>query len=568
MEDRIKIAGDNPATTDETKPCLVQTAQGFTVSYKQKLLYSKYAPQKAILNLIQNLNILPQTVILCVSPVLPYGLKELSQKLPQDCLMLGCEYEPELYNFIVSQNGQEFSAINNFSFLTQEELLDLGPLLSTRNVILKSGFALPQPGTFRRIIKIDFSAGAQFSGQLYDKVIENATNALMTFWANRVTLVKFGRKYSTNFFKNLAYSQKTVPIQNYFGTVAKPIFVFGAGESAAQGIEALKQQTKNGTDIKKAVFILCADTALQPLIAQGIIPDGVFIEEAQNVISKCFIGTQAADIHIFAGLSSLHSVTRFFKPEQISFFTTEFVQAGFIERFEKLGILPPKNKPFGSVGITTYYYATVFRKDDSVPIYTYGLDFSYSAGHTHTKGAMADNSRFLNSNRLKNDANFGAAFNEPAFVKNVSGDGAAKMYTTPIMARYDVIMNALRQAQGPQTEAQSTQTAFVVPELVEGTTKIAPALQQEVASLQELKSLLTGEKKIAPDKIEQEITKLIQEREYLYLHFPDGHKFQYNQSFLNRVRVEVDYFLKALRQAQGPRIDSQGPRIDSQGPRD
>ena len=567
MEDRIN-AGDNLAATDETKPCLVQTAQGFTVSYKQKLLYSKYAPQKAILNLIQNLDILPQTVILCVSPVLSYGLKELSEKLPQDCLMLGCEYEPELYSFITTQNQQDFSELKNFSFLTQEELLELGPLLSTRNVVLKSGFALPQPGTFRRIIKIDFSAGAQFSGQLYDKVLENATNALMTFWTNRVTLVKFGRKYSTNFFKNLAYSQKTVPIQNYFSKIEKPIFVFGAGESAAQGIELLKQKEKNGDNLKESFFILCADTALQPLISQGIIPDGVFIEEAQNVISKCFIGTQTSDIHIFAGLSSLHSITRFFKPEQISFFTTEYIQAGFIDRFEKMGILPPKNKPFGSVGITTYYYATVFRKDDSIPIYTYGLDFAYSAGRTHTKGTMADNARFMSNSRIKPDPNYSAAFCEPAFEKSSYDDGVIKMYTTPIMARYDAIMTdlqstaALRQAQGPQVATQGPQVAtqdqqpetsgvpetktFGVPEPVEGPNKIPIVLQQEAASLQELKSLLTGQKKIAPDKIEQEITKLIQEKEYLYLHFPDGHKFQYNQSFLNRIRVEVDYFLKIM----------------------
>ena len=303
-----------------------------------------------------------------------------------------------------------------------------------------------------------------------------------------------------------------------------------------KGIEKIK---KTGRDNYK---ILCADTALQPLISNGINPDGVFIEEAQNVISKCFIGTQESDIHIFAGLSSLHSITRYFKPDQISFFTTEFVQAKFIERFEKAGILPPKNQPFGSVGITTYYYATLFRKDESVPIETYGLDFSYSAGRTHTKGAMADNARFMTSSRIKNDANYGAAFNEPAFRKNEN------MYTTPIMQRYDAIMSALRQAQGPQNKLQEPKGMqnSAVPESVEGPEKITLALQHESETLQTLKSLLTGEKTLPEDKLEKEITQLITEREYLYLHFPDGQKFVYTQSFLNRVRVEIDYYLKIL----------------------
>jgi hypothetical protein len=417
---------------------------------------------------------------------------------------------------------------------------------------LQSGFTLPPPGTFRRIIKIDFSAGAQFSGDIYDRVVENATSAIMTFWANRVTLVKFGRRYSSNFFKNLAFSTKTTPIQNYFGSIDKEIFVFGSGESLELGIKKLNKNS----------YILCADTAAQALIARGIIPDGIFIEEAQSVISKCFLGIQNSKTHIFAGLSSLHSITRYFKPQDISFFTTEFTQASFIERFEKAGILPSKNDPFGSVGITCWYYACLFRKNKNVPIYTYGLDFSYSAGRTHTKGTMADQARFINISRIKNDANYGAAFLPPAFK-------CGQVYTTPILQRYAGLFEALRQAQGPQTMSQGPQTMSqgpqtmpqgpqvqsglpeakrVVPEPVEGQSqKLKNYLQKEKESLEELKALLTGEKQVPTEELEQKITNLITEREYLYLHFPDGHKFVYTQSFLNRIRIEVEYFLKILK---------------------
>ena len=511
------------------KPCLVQTAQGFTVSYREKLLYSKYNPSKAIHNIIENLDIQAQTILLCVSPILPYGIKELAEKLPDDCIMLACEYEKELYAFMLEKaETADFSNSKNFSYLTREELLQLGPLLTRKNITLQSGFPLPQPGSFRRIIRIDFSAASQFNTDLYDKVIENAANALMTFWANRVTLVKFGRKYCTNFFKNLIYcasTGKTVPIQKYFSSVEKPIIVFGAGESLEEGLSFIKK-SKTGA---AGFFIICADTALQPLIRQDIIPDGVFIEEAQNVICKCFIGTQNQKLHIFAGLSSVHSLTRYFKPEEISYFTTEFTQASFIERFDKAGLLPPKNEPFGSVGITAYYYARLFRKDTSLPVYTYGLDFAYSAGRTHTKGSMADNARFMNSSRIKNDTNFGAAFSETA-VKN------GTMFTTPIMQRYKQLFDDLSEdfslSNPRMTEADN-------PRLIE-------FLKAERESLVELKALLTGEKQLPPEEAEQEITRLISNREYLYLHFPDGHKLSYTQSFLNRIRIEVDYYLKVL----------------------
>ena len=510
-------------TNTQVKPCLVQTAQGFTVSYGEKFLYSKYNPSKAINQIIEKLDIQPQTVILCVSPLLNYGLKELSQKLPQDCLMLGCELEPLLFDFIQENKSLpecDFSDIPGFSFLTKEELLNLGPRLIKEKA-----------GCFRRIIRLDFSAAAQFHSDSYNQVVENVTNALMTYWANRVTLVKFGRKYCTNFFKNLSILDKTLPIQKYFASFEKAIYVFGAGESAQTGINEIK---KIGRD---NCHILCADTALQPLLANGIEPDGVFIEEAQNVISKCFIGTQDSGIHIFAGLSSLHSITRYFKPQQISFFTTEFTQANFIDRFEKAGILPPKNQPFGSVGITTNYYAHIFKKDDSIPIYTYGLDFAYSAGRTHTKGAMADKARFMNSNRIKSYANFAAAFQEPAFKKN------EKMYTTPIMARYEQIMIDLPR--------HCERSVAIHEKAGIGTTGLPRfacnnILLQEAASLEQLKALLTGQTKLPSEQLEEKITQLIQDREYLYLHFPDGHKFAYTQSFLNRIRVEIDYYLKII----------------------
>ena len=465
--------------------------------------------------------------------------------------MLACEYESQLYNFMMENaEAQDFSNVRNFSYLTRNELLELGPLLSKKKVTLQSGFTLPQPGNFRRIMRLDFSAGSQFNADLYDKVIENATNALMTFWANRVTLVKFGRKYCTNFFKNLIYcadTGATVPIQKYFASVEKPIIVFGAGESLQKGVSFIKK-SKGGA---AGFFIICADTALQPLIAQGIIPDGVFIEEAQNVICKCFIGTQNQNIHIFAGLSSVHSLTRYFKPEQISYFTTEFTQASFIDRFEKEGILPPKNEPFGSVGITAYYYANVFRKNPSLSVYTYGLDFAYSAGRTHTKGAMADNARFMNSCRIKNDADFGAAFCEPA-VKN------GNMFTTPILQRYKQLFEDLseglslsgltRQSQYREIPGSSPRMTGIDTSRMTGidNSRMTEVLKKERASLEEIKALLTGEKQVPREELEKEITNLITEREYLYLHFPDGHKFTYTQSFLNRIRIEVDYYLKIL----------------------
>ena len=79
------------------EPCLVKAGQGFSVLYKNRFLYSKYSPQKAIEQTVANLDILPQTLILCFSPCLWYGLKELLTKIPKDSLILGIEADKKLF---------------------------------------------------------------------------------------------------------------------------------------------------------------------------------------------------------------------------------------------------------------------------------------------------------------------------------------------------------------------------------------------------------------------------------------------------------------------------------------
>ena len=76
--------------------------------------------------------------------------------------------------------------------------------------------------------------------------------------------------------------------------------------------------------------------------------------------------------------------------------------------------------------------------------------------------------------------------------------------------------------------------------------KLSSYLENEKKHLKRLLDLLEG--KIILDKkdLEKEILKIVNQREYLYLHFPDGYKFTYNQSFLNRIKSETQAFLKYL----------------------
>ena len=74
-------------------------------------------------------------------------------------------------------------------------------------------------------------------------------------------------------------------------------------------------------------------------------------------------------------------------------------------------------------------------------------------------------------------------------------------------------------------------------------------ISEEISALEKIKSLLSEGKNSVFYKginLEEQIKDLLSEREYLYLHFPDGYCYNGGQSFLKRVRAEIDYFLKLL----------------------
>ena len=71
-------------------------------------------------------------------------------------------------------------------------------------------------------------------------------------------------------------------------------------------------------------------------------------------------------------------------------------------------------------------------------------------------------------------------------------------------------------------------------------------IQNEKKELKELLSLLTTKTEFSEAELKEKIEKLALEKEYLYLYFPDGYCFSYSQSFLNRLRTQIDYFLKIM----------------------
>ena len=581
---------------DNGNPCSVQTEGGISVLYKGRYLYSKYAPEKAIKRTVLSKPVAPGTLVLACSPVLCLCLAELCASLPENCFVLGCEFDAVLYAFSLKYIPHD---IARFAMLSPDELPKLPFMLTKRRAETKSGAFLPPAGTFRRVLRADFSAGTQFFPQHYAALTEAAENAVMRFWKNRVTLIKFGRRFSRNLFRNIARLPRSCPIENLTQSVEKPIIVFGAGESMEKTARSIRS-------VQSAFYIVAADAALAPLFRFGIEPDAVVCEEAQSVIAPFFLGANGKRFRVFAGITSWPKLFDL-SDGTICYFSPHYDDTAFFDSLVVRRILPCIMPPLGSVGLTATKIALMLRKTDRVPVFVTGLDFSYRAGTTHARGSAPHTARLASSFRISPAANYEAAFG--CSMQKIIGKDGSSFFTSPALLSYVQTFRAYFSESPNLFDAGTTGIELGIPqkdadELIReivntvgaerdrrkkdangaetivgqkdsendiartGTDEKAAheektftertafserkALsvrnfyEKEECALERLKNILSSGRNMSEDERRVEIEKLLAAREYLYLHFPDGLKASFDLSFLKRVRAEIDFFIKDI----------------------
>lgn len=538
---------------DKNKPCLVETSQGFSVKYNERFLYSKYNPEKNILQIVENISILPGTLILCFSPLLGYGINNLIQKLPNDCILLGCEIDEELFSITKEFCSKlEESSSNRFYLLSPSEVKKLPILLETeaKNYLQKRNI--------KRIIKIDFSAGTTLYPEFYSNLEITLQSIINQFWKNRITLVNFGRRYSRNLIKNLSSLKNSVPLSSLFKTVSKNILVLGTGES----LEKTIKQIKNTCDL---YFIIAVDASLPILKKYKIKADIVVCEESQIAIAKAFIGCKKYAEYSVAGLTSCHN-TVCTSAKNNSWFIPIYENTNFLKRLQNLELVP-FIPPLGSVGLTATYLALNLRKDETIKVFVSGLDFSFSAGKTHANGAPANIALQSYSNRLFPAANYNATYN--IGTSKFLDKSAQQKYTNVALNGYANIFNDFFANEINLFDATSSGIKLNIPYLLPQATnnqissitatneyysdsqieKVINFLNNELQKLNELKDILTSKIILSETERNKKILEIISEREYLFLHFPDGTHPSLKIDFLKRIRTEIDFFEKDINSA-------------------
>ena len=573
----------------DEKPLPIQTSRGFSVLYRNKYLYSKYNPQAAIIAQIASLQIPNSTLILCLSPVLGYGLKELTEKLPASSYILALECDQMLMRFSLDHCDFSPFAQQRFSYIRTDSVAE----------VLKKIESLPL-FPFKKCLVLSCSGGVQLNQVFYDEVRLYADEVISRFWKNRITLMHLGRNYAHNTFRNLlslARSLAKSPARQMTGSltrslvrspesspaessaweapsskrnfqlltgderIRKPLLVAGAGPSLDTARDFI---IKN----RNSFFLLAVDAAAAALLPD-IQPDAIVLVESQYWIDSAFIGLRKYGIPVFADLTASPRALQACGGS-VHFFCTEYARLKYLEHLYQT-LQPLILPPMGSVGLTALQLALALT-DPHLPVLHTGLDFAWQNGLTHAAGSSPITKLFAEINRTESPYKLSLSTG----MQRISGKQGLSYWTTPVLSGYAELYRHtfsgnervidigtegcfLNGRQADMTEAERILTDAGKSNINADGSLFAFACKSDTANerYEALNAYLTGEAEaltILNDHLqgkrsisEHMMEQLFSERDYLYSHFPDAARgYSLDLGFLKRAGIELRYLLKIL----------------------
>lgn len=541
---------------DET-PRKLSARRGFSVFYKGKTLLSTIDPILQSERVIAAAHNVSRTLYFCPSPLYGYGLESFLKTISDDSALLCVEADEALMQF--SQEEIFPSLLNHPQFR----------FISTQDHQALCTYIKNEWGAraFRRVEVLHISGGWQLHPKIYQALEKAIQRDITIDWGNAITLMNLGRCYALNFIRNLPLlsfvpSAKSI----HFGN--KPLLVLGAGPSLDAFLAAIPQKF-HGTK-GRPFGILCVDTALSALKAWNIKPDLVIALEAQHWNLRDFIGMGDWHLPLAMDLSALPATSEQLG-EQTFLFATPWADLSIFRRLKEAGLSPLSMMPLGSVGLTAVLLA---QHISSGKIITAGLDFSFNLDSFHAKETPSWRDFRRKHNRL-NGIIPAAAFRK-SMIK-VKAKNGTSVFTDPNLQNYrdlfqqefskentvlwehrlcDIKSSGLPLGIKTITVQEAicflsegnhpAETVFPLTQNETQSAKVKQFIRGEHQFLRELLACLTGEKNPAPGELEE----LLRTCDYLFAHFPDyagtsGKAPAANDlSFLKRVRIEIDPFLK------------------------
>jgi len=355
------------------EPLLVDTGRGFNITYRAKTLYSPRNPRAAAVRRADTLSVEPKTLVFVPSLGLGYGLHELLARLPDSCHVLCIEIDERLFKLALSR-GPRLPKSPHLSIIRTDRREQAAAIVQQLG-----------PWRFRRVVPLHLCGGYRLYRAQYERLQRAVEEEIRLYWQNRLTLFAMTRLWLRNLFTNLAVLPACGDIVDL--ATDRPLLVCGAGPSLENSLSWI-------ADHRRAVILLAVDTALPVLAQADLPPDWVFTLDAQIHTLRDFLPFRDSGMKILCDLTSNPQSLRLFR--DLYFFSTRFHPLTLFDRLESARLLPTPLPPRGSVGVSAVEAALTLT---SGPILFTGLDFAYSRGQTHARGApfqlasLAENSR-------------------------------------------------------------------------------------------------------------------------------------------------------------------------------
>ena len=532
-------------------PQLVETGRGYSVTFKERHLYSLKNPCQNILRSIEQIDIQQNTLVFIPSPLLFYGMDELLLKIGNDCHMLCVECNEELMAFSVKHCPSQYLEENRITFVRTTSIQKIVDVVERQGV-----------WRFRRVLLIRISGAYSLFRETYDNIFKALDLHIQQYWQNRMTLMYMGKLWIRNVLQNLISLPDCSSLNQI--NVDRSMLVVGAGESLEYSLPLIEKY-------RKELFILCVDTAFPVLISCSIIPDMILAVEAQFSNYLDFLQAKKLNIPVLCDLSSNPTVMRFFKKPKY-LFISRFSNTRFFDRMKLQSILPVSIPPLGSVGVVAVYFAL---KLTTGPIFLTGLDFSFVRGKPHSRGAPSHTLSISGSSRINSLGWYKYSLSRPLI--DIKGKNGKSRSTDVVLYNYSQTLAAMIRDEKRVFDLSQDGLAIGAP-LVADESKFSDLLKTKpakpkkpfdgphsngkIAVLEFIASEIDLIKKLnriadmylgnpLNESTKNALKAILDDLDYLFIHFPDTPPVpKIEKSFLMRCLSSAEDYLSILGQTQ------------------
>jgi len=350
------------------------------------------------------------------SPLLGYGLRTLTERIPQDSIILAIE---------ISETMMALCSKHIPDDIVEHPCLILA-CLSDRQALHTLFYRLG-PWKYRRVRRLDLNSGTDLNPEIYNQLADFLLEDLSTYWRNRHAIGRLGRQWIRHIYANLAAMEKGKidfrGFQHYHST-GIPVVV-GAGPSLENSLEFLRKWRSH-------LWILATDTAVLTLSDAGIKPDAISILETQSWNMLDFHGMKSTEIPLIADISAYPPSLE--RTGGVCYtVSSSFAELNFLQRIADAGLAPFPIPPLGSVGLASVEIALNLSSNHA-PLLLTGLDFAYQPGKSHARGSSFHRWQLSAMHRLNPQPGWEACMNRPRLYRfNVCGK---KLNTDSVLDGY------------------------------------------------------------------------------------------------------------------------------------